>query len=113
MASPPSSLYRRLVHLEPAELALPVGRIPIGGDFLDQAFLPYTKQEDMRQVVVQSPVANRAVWFGLRTGDDYLDRNVPLVIPGDRRDLVGQVGKRVAKFPPHALADVADLAVAP
>src|SRR6266436_5748182 len=83
IASTRSSLYCQLVHLEPAELALPVGRIPIGGDFLDQAFLPDMKQEGMRQVVVQSPVANRAEWFGLRPGDDYLDRNVPLVIRGD------------------------------
>src|SRR6266702_3847233 len=91
---------RRLVHLEPAELALPVGCIPIGGDFLDQAFFPDAKQEDMRQVVVESLVANRAEWFGLRPGDHYLDRNVALVIRGDRRDLVGQVGKRVDECPP-------------
>src|SRR5260221_102880 len=107
-----SSLHRRLVHLEPAKLALPVGRIPIGGYFLDQAFLPDTKQKDMRQVVVESLVANRAEWFGLRTGDDYLDRNVPLVIRGDIRDLVVQVGKRVDECPPDDLADGADLAVA-
>src|SRR2546421_319795 len=69
-----SSLCRRLVHLEPAKLALPVGCIPIGSYFLDQAFLPDTKQKDMRQVVVESLVANRAEWFGLRTGDDYFDR---------------------------------------
>src|SRR5256714_13062972 len=106
-----SSLYRRLVHLEPAKLALPVGCIPIGCYFLDQAFLPDTKQKDMRQVVVESLVANRAEWVGLRTGDDYLDRNVPLVIRGDRRDLVGQGGKRVDERPPDDLADGADLAV--
>src|SRR2546430_4984230 len=107
-----SSLYRRLVHLEPAKLALPVGCIPIACYSLDQAFLPDTKQKDMRQVVVESLVANRAEWFGLRTGDDYLDRNVPLVIRGDGRDLVAQVGKRVDECPPDDLADGADLAVA-
>src|SRR5260221_9065823 len=90
IASTCSSLYRRLVHLEPAELALPVGRIPIGGYFLDQAFLSDTKQKDMRQVVVESLVANRAEWFGLRTRDEYLDRNVPLFIRGGIRYLVGQ-----------------------
>src|SRR6266516_3944681 len=108
-----SSLSRRLVHLEPAKLALPVGCIPIGGYFLDQAFLPDTKQKDMRQVVVESLVANRAEWFSLRPGDHYLDRNVALVIRGDRRDLVGQVGKRVDECRPDDLADGADLAVAP
>src|SRR5205085_2782082 len=108
-----SSLSRRLVHFEPAKLALPVGCIPIGGYFLDQAFLPNTKQEDMRQLVVESLVANRAEWFGLRTGNHHLNRNVPLVIRGDRCDLVRQVGKRVDECRPDGLADGADLAVAP
>src|SRR2546421_7630803 len=112
LASTCSSLCRHLVHLEPAELALPVGRIPIGGDFRDQALLADTKQEDMRQVVVESLVANRGEWFGLRPGDDYLERNVPLVIGGERRNLVGQVGKGVDEGPPDGLADGTHLAVA-
>src|SRR5260221_7877343 len=81
-----SSLYRRLVHLDPAKLALPVGRIPIGGYLLDKAFLSDTKQKDIWQGVVESLVANRAEWFGLRTGEDYFDRNVALVIRGDIPD---------------------------
>src|SRR2546429_10008435 len=86
-----SSLHRRLVHLEPAKLALPVGCIPIGGYFLDEALLPDPKQKDKRQDVVESLVAKRAQWFGPRTGDDYLDRTVALRIPGERPDLAGPV----------------------
>src|SRR6266550_1105357 len=100
-----SSLYRRLVHLEPAKLALPVGCIPIGGYFLDQAFLPDTKQKDMRQVVVESLVANRVDECppdDLADGADLaVAPNDPLLAPYFKGDIV-EVGVISAELH-HAL----------
>src|SRR6266566_2920445 len=83
-----SSLSRRLVHLEPAKLALPVGCIPIGGYFLDQAFLavapndpllaPYFKG-NIVEVGVISAELHHALHVvrpvGIKERGDYFDRS--------------------------------------
>src|ERR1700730_1977006 len=94
---------RPSAHLEPAELALPVGCVPIGGYFLDQAFLAYTKQEDVRQIVMEALAAHHAKWFGLSAGDQHLGRDVALVIGSDVDDLVGNIGERVDEGRPDDL----------
>src|SRR5207237_1524187 len=104
---------RPLVHLEPAELALPVGRVPIGDYFLDQTLLADAKQEDVRQIVVETLATHQAKWFGLGARDHHLGRNVPLVIGSDINDPVGNIGERVDEGRPDNLADGAHLAVTP
>src|SRR6266487_4085492 len=102
-----------LVNFEPAKLPVPIGSVPIACYFFDQALLPHTKQEDVRQVVVESLIAHRAEWLGLRTGDHHFRCNIPLAIGGDIHDPVSEVRKRVDKCCPDDLADGSYLTVTP
>src|SRR5713226_7498443 len=102
-----------LVDFESTKLPVPIGSVPIACYFFDQALPSNTKQENVRQIVVESLIAHGAEWLSLRTRDHHFCCNVSFVIEGDVHDLVGEVRKRVDKCRPDDLADSSYLAVTP
>src|SRR5260370_4021589 len=92
-----------LVNFESTKLPVPIGSIPITCYFFDQALFAHTKQEDVRQIVVEPLIAHCAKWLGLRTRDHHFSGNILFVIRGDIHDSGGEVRKRVDKRSPDNL----------
>src|SRR5215471_8614201 len=95
----------QLIDLEPAELAIKVGIVPVAADFLDQAILANAEQKDMLQVVVETLIGNRSVGFGLGSGDHDLCCYISFVIGDNGCHLICQVGEGIDKCCPESLPD--------